>query len=162
MRDGIYDHHVAMQGASALANSSGIAKVGFGPVPEDYCWYVERYTGHCPTAATTVAVFVVLGGTGTAAIDPSYQADTTVLPTGVTDVAGDSNQAIYVPAGDHRVFQWKNATNNDLCVASIQYAVHQIDNRVIGTPQDARQEYAAHQKLTTPLTEVATAGARAV
>ena len=162
-RAGVYDHHVPMQSATATANAAGLAKAAWGYVPEGYCWYIERYSGHCPTAATTVAVFVALGATGpSAAVDPGYQADYTKLGTGITDVVGDANQPIYVPAGYHFVFQWTGATSGDLCVASIQYSVHQIDSNIIGTPQDALQEHAAHQSHTSPLTQVATAGERAV
>ena len=158
-RQGVYEYHVPMLGATATANASGIAKAGYGPVPEGYCWYIERYSVHCPTSGAVAAVFVAQGSTGTGAVDPSYRTDYT---TAGADAVGDAFHAIYVPSGYHLVIQWTAATSGDLCVASIQYAVHQLNPNVIGSRQDALQEHAAHQHLTSPLTHVATAGERAV
>lgn len=160
MREGIFDHHVAMLGASAVANSAGVAKAGYGPVPEGYCWYIERYSAHCPTSAAVAAVFVVLGATGTAAIDPSYRADFQTTTGG--DVVGDAFHAIYLPPGYHFVMQWTGAANADVCTASIQYAVHQLDPGHMMTRQDIRQIQASHEHAGSPVTETATAHRRAI
>lgn len=158
-RAGIYEYHVPMLGATATANTSGVAKAGFGPVPEGYCWYIERYSVHCPTANAVAGVFVVQGTTGTAAIDPSYRADYT---TAGADAVGDAFHAIYVPAGYHLVVQWTAATSGDLCVASIQYAVHQLNSREMMSPQDVAQLAASHEHAGAQLTSSATAGKRAI
>lgn len=153
-REGVFDHHVPMQGSSALANSSGVAKVGFGPVPQGYVWYIERYSVHCPTAAAVASVFVVHGTTGTAAVDTSFRADYT---TAGKDAVGDAFHAIYVPEGYHFLVQWTSATNLDQCVASIQYAVHELDPLVRGimSGQDVRQLSESHESIMSPLTHSA-------
>ena len=162
-REGIFQTHIPALGATATASSAGVAKMRWGPVPEGYCWYIERYSGYCPTAAATAAVFVVLGSTGTAAVDPSYQMDSTIMAAAQTSVVGDANQPIYVPAGYHFVFQFTGATSGDKCVGSIQHAVHQLDPRVGNmSSADVHQLQLAHQHNTAPLTDVATAGKRAV
>jgi hypothetical protein len=158
-RQGIFDHHVPMLGSTGTATSAGVAKAGYGPVPEGYCWYIERYSVHCPTSGAVAAVFVVLGATGTGAIDPGYRADYT---TAGADAVGDANSAIYVPAGYHFVVQWTAATSGDVCTASIQYAVHQIDPSHMNSPQDLRQMAAAHQHAAAELNGTAVAGRRAV
>ncbi len=142
---GFYDHHVPMLGATGTATTAGVAKAGFGPVPQGYCWYIERYSMHCPTAAAVAAVFVTQGSTGTAAIDPGYRADYT---TAGADAVGDAFHAIYIPEGYHFTAQWTAATSGDVCTASIQYAVHQLNPQILSSPQDIRQVQAAHEHMS--------------
>ncbi len=158
-RQGVFEIHRPMEGRGGVASSAGIAKASYGPVPEGYCWYIERYSVHCPTAAAVAAVFVTQGATGTAAIDPGYRADYT---TAGADAVGDAFHAIYVPAGYHFTVQWTGATSGDACTASCQIAVHQVDPMNNMSRQDVRQVQAAHEHAATPLTEVATAGRRAI
>jgi hypothetical protein len=159
LRAGFYDHHVPMLGATGTATSAGVAKVGYGPVPEGYCWYIERYSVHCPTGAAVAAVFVAQGATGTAAVDSGYRADYT---TAGADAVGDSFNAIYVPAGYHFIVQWTAATSGDVCTASIQYAVHQLDPHIMTSREDVRQIQASHEHATAPVNDSAVAGRRAV
>ena len=158
-RQGVFVRHEPMEGKVASANSSGVAKVGYGPVPEGYCWYIERYSVHCPTAAAVASVFVVQGATGTAAVDTSYRADYT---TAGADAVGDAFHAIYIPSGYHFLIQWTAATSADVCVASCQIAVHQLDPMGNMSPQDVQLVNAAHEHLSSPLVEPATAQKRAV
>jgi len=158
-RQGIFETHVPMYGQTATANSSGVAKVAFEPVSEGYCWYVERYSVHCPTVAAVASVFVTLGATGTAAIDTSYRADYT---TAGADAVGDAFHAIYVPPGYRFVVQWTAATSGDICTASIQYARHQLNPMQNMSQQDIQLVNAAHEHGSSPLVESATAGKRAV
>ena len=158
-RLGIFERHIPMEGKTASANSSGVAKVGYGPVPEGYCWYIERYSVHCPTAAAVAAVFVTLGATGTAAVDPSYRTDYT---TAGADAVGDAFHAIYVPAGYHLVIQWTAATSADVCTASIQYAVHDLNPMQNMSQHDIHLVNESHEHLSSPLVESATAQKRAV
>lgn len=162
VRAGLYDHHVPMQGVTVLANTSGIATAVYGPVPEGYAWYIERYSVHCPTSAAIASVNVILGPVNAvaanAALDSSARADYTT--TG-KDLVGDSNSPIYVAPGYSLVIQWTAATSGDICIASIQYAVHELEPRRFMSPEDQRQVAAAGQHATGPVTQTATAERRA-
>ena len=159
-RQGIYEYHVPMTSASSpAASSGGVAHATWGPVPEGYCWYVERYGGHCPTAAAKQGVFVVNGAVPTTAIDPGYRAD---IATVAGDIVGDAFHAIYVPAGYYFVMEWTSATSGDICTGSIQYAVHQLNPRGFASPQDTLQQLASHEHMASPLNVPATADERAV
>lgn len=152
-RMGVFEYHVPAMRAQGIANASGLATVAYDHVPHGYCWYVERYSVHCPTANSAAQVFVTNGATGTALLDPGYRVDYT---TAGSDAVGDSNSDIYVPAGYHLVIQFTGATNNDVCVCAIQYAVHQLQplaGEAITSGQDIRQLAEAHTYLgETPLT----------
>ena len=161
-RAGLYDHHVPMQGLTVNANASGIATAAYPPVPEGYAWYIERYSVHCPTSAAVASVNVILGVVSAvaanAALDSSARADFT---TNGKDSVGDANSAIYVPPGYSLVIQWTAATSGDICIASIQYAVHELEPRRFMSPEDLRQVQAAAQHATAPVTGSATAEYRA-
>lgn len=162
LRAGLYDHTVPMQGVTVTANTSGIATAVYGPVPEGYDWWVERYSVHCPTSAAVASVNVILGPVSqvaaNAALDSSARADFTT--TG-KDLVGDAFSAIYVPAGYSLVIQWTAATSGDICIASVQYDVHEKNPRHFMSPQDVHQIAAAHQHATSPVSESAVAEHRA-
>lgn len=162
LRVGLYNHHVPMQGLTVTANTSGIATAAYSPVPEGYAWYIERYSVHCPTSASIASVNVILGTVSqvaaNAALDTSARADYTINGK---DAVGDSNSAIYVAPGYSLVIQWTAATSGDICIASIQYAVHELEPRKFMSPEDLRQVAAAGQHATGPVTQTATAEYRA-
>lgn len=159
-RAGIFHHHVPAQRAQATAAATGIATVEYDYVPQGYCWYIERYSVHCPTSGAVASVFVTNGASGTAALSSGFRVDYT---TAGADAVGDSNTPIYVPEGYHLVIQWTSATSGDACVAAIQYAVHELDPLVqpIMSRQDMAQVEESHETPASPLT-VGAVGEKAV
>lgn len=157
MRMGVFDHTRPAEPKSGTANASGVASLFYGPCPEGYGWYIERISVHCPTAAAVAHVCVAL--TPLSAVDYGSRMDFT---TGGADSIADESTAIYVPAGYSLSIIWTAATSADVCTASVQYAVHQLDPRYMMSPEDMREVQAAHEHPKSPLTHPAVAGERAI
>lgn len=151
---GLYRYHVPMQGRVAKANASGIATAYYGPAPEGYCWYVERMSTNAPTAATRLDVMVAPEASFN---DPAYYRTDFTLSG--SDAIADETQPPYVPAGYYLVFRWSGATSGDVCVASIQYAVHEMPPL---TEEERLQYLDAIQRAMGDTFQPATAARRAV
>lgn len=127
-RAGFYDHHEPGMSIVATANASGVAQGFLGPVPQGYCWYVERMTSWSNTAATSGLLLEVFVQT----VDDAAPTSATVgNRTGRQDVSyvvvndiSDNNSPIHVPEGYFLVAFWTGLTSGDKVELTTQIAVH--------------------------------------
>ena len=149
-RQGFYQHTVPARPVVGTANASGVAVATLGPVAQNFCWYLERISTNCPTAGTTLEVFVAAASGVT---DEGFRQEFT--PTANNDIIDEINP-IYIPAGYLISLRWASATSGDLCSASLQYSVHQLQlNDYSESPTTIREHAqfmleAAHQIEQAP------------
>ena len=125
---GVYDHTRTDQQISATVGSAGTASGALGPVPEGFCWYIERETCQSNTAATTGAlleVFVSTAQTGPVSPDKTGLQDASVGAS-VAENVSDNQSPIFLEAGKFLVAQWSGLTQNDLVRYTAQIRVHQL------------------------------------
>ena len=114
---------------AATVASNGTATGFLGPVPEGFCWYVERLTAHSNTAnSTTGKLEVYVQPFQAAPNDASKRGrQDFAIGTAVQDSASDENSPIYVGPGDYLVAVWSALTSGDLVSLSAQIRVHKIE-----------------------------------
>ena len=167
LREGLFEHHRRDSVAVVAAGGTPLAQGFYGPVPEGYAWYVE------------LAAFGVLGNSHTAiaalAVSPDNAAlgsiagwDFAGLQAEVAPavVSGQFPLALplYVPANHWvRLLAFGGSlAAADLVNFSFQTAVHQLNPRLMMSPDDMAQVKAAHERVAAGLSETAVAGRRAV
>jgi hypothetical protein len=128
MRAGFYDHTESGMVIKAIANSSGIAQGYLGPVPEGYCWYVERESTWSTGSAGECEIFVVTthqmpSGMTAAAGDRAGRQDVSLL---ASDDISDNNSPIFVGPGYYLVAFWTGLTNLDQVILSTQIVIHRL------------------------------------
>lgn len=157
-RLGVLDHTVPMEGKVTTADASGDGTLYYGQVPLGYCWYIERISTHGPTSGTTLDVHV------SPAPDIADDRTRTDYTANGNDAILDEIQPSFVPGGYYLVFKWANATSGDLLVASVQYAVHELNpsRQLALSESDRRTVEASHEKPTAPVNDSAVAERRAV
>lgn len=124
---GAYDHSRTDQQIAGAIVSAGTFSGYIGPVPQGYCWYVERETCYSNTAAATTAtlleIFVSANQTGPTSPDKTGRQDLTVQ---VTNDISDNNCPIYVGEGMYLVAQWSGLSSGDKVAYSTQIRVHKL------------------------------------
>lgn len=128
MWDGVYVHTRVDQQIAGVIDSTGAFAGSLGPVPEGYCWYVERLTCQSNTAVasgptTTLEIFVSTDITGPTSPDKTGRQDMTLLPA--NDVS-DQNSPIYVGPGMFLVAQWAGLTTGNRVRLTTQIRVHEL------------------------------------
>jgi hypothetical protein len=118
----------------ATANSSGVATGYIGPVPEGFCWYVERYTTKTNSSGSpTCEVYSISSQT----VGPDILGRQDYTATGKNDIS-DNLSAVWVGPGMYLVAVWQLCTSGDLCQLSTQIRVHELPP-VVATPYDLAQ-----------------------
>lgn len=113
-----------------------------GPVPEGYCWYVERITCYSNDTATTgvFELFVIRGDTPPGKPDISGRQD---VATGsvVLNGVSDEESPIHVPPGYTLVGSWSGLTSAKVVSASFQIRWNELETH--SAPRHHTQDHAA-------------------
>lgn len=131
-RAGFYDHHEPGRYIAATADSGGLAQGFMGPVPQGYCWYVERLTSWASAARanSTVELFVLPTNT----VAPGFTATVgdragrqDLVTAAASNARLDESSPIFVGPGYHLVAFWAGFTSGDSLLVSAQVAIHKLD-----------------------------------
>lgn len=128
MEHGFYSHTFPGQYINAAVNASGLANGFLGPVPEGYCWYVERLTcwSNSSNNSTGILEIFVLQSQ-TPPNDNSRQGRQDVAVGNVVqNGVSDERSPIYVPAGHFLVASWSLLNSADQVALSCQIRVHKL------------------------------------
>ncbi len=116
---------------SGVIDSGGLANDALGPVPEGFCWYVERETFWSNTSSATNAVcevFAQRSQNPPAATGQDKQGrEDVAVGTEVKNGAHDNAAPIYLGPGYFLVVSWSGLTQNDLVAFSSQIRVHRLE-----------------------------------
>lgn len=166
-REGVFKSHRQELLLTTAAGGTPTAQGVIGPVPEGFCWYLE------------VVAFTVIGNSHTASFDLAVTPDNGSLPAQASwdhqglvwtlgaAVRGSENagHAIYVPPSHfvHAYFSGGTLAAADVCSATFQVAVHELNPRWLQSKEEVERELASHERYPAhEVAEVATAGKRAV
>lgn len=117
----------------AAFGSDSNAQGSLGPVPQGYCWYIERYTTRVATtagvitAATPLCEVAVLSDQAVSVIgtwDRAGRQDYTA--NGKNDIS-DNESPLYAGPGQYLVAVWTTANSGEIAVLSCQIRVHQLE-----------------------------------
>lgn len=126
-RAGVLDHVATELYIGAVVVTAATTAQGYlGPVPQGYCWYVERMSSYSTTTQTSpkLEISVQTGNLIPANWDRSSRADYT---NAVANDIADENNPIYVPGGNFLVAYWTGLVAGDAVMLGTQIAVHLVD-----------------------------------
>ena len=119
-----YVQTIPRQSVVTIGQGATTAVVSLTPTPGTI-WKVGRISMHVSTG--TAVLDVLVGPKGVT--DNAYRRDHSAA---ASDNVSDQSTPIYVPAGDHLVLSWSQASAGAVCQAALQIEVHRM-----GIPQGA-------------------------
>lgn len=125
MRQGYIEHVESGYTITATINSAGTGQGYLGPVPQGYCWYLERASSYIAHTAVLELAVVTQQALPNLTANWDRAARQFWAATGA-DIQIDANQPVYVGPGYYLVAYWTGGTSADVALLSTQIAVHKL------------------------------------
>lgn len=128
MYDGIYKDTWSDRYLAGTVGSDGTFQTALGPVPQGFCWYLERTTCWTDGSSLTNALLELYVQPGSSAPTDGSRRGRQDLAAGSTVANGVSDNAspVHLGPGMFLVASWSGLASGDHVQLSIQIRVHEL------------------------------------